>query len=133
MNITQCQRCSSKFYISIPDSNACCPFCGYSLPSFELTEKRTTKREAERRIYVKNCIVENGFGILSAKTLDISQSGVGLNILKESSITALTPLPFSKDDKLSVNIKDIGMKKNAMVVWVNKHTDYSIRAGMRFC
>lgn len=123
MDIKHCKRCDSKFYIGIPSPDIWCPFCGYLLDSSDLG-RRTTKRE----LFRKNCILHNGFGSLTAKTIDISQGGVGVNIFEES-------LPFSKDDKLAVDIVDIidtEIKKMALVAWTKKHINNCIRVGLKF-
>ena len=120
MDIKHCKRCVSKFYVGIPSPDNFCPFCGYFLEGPDLG-RRITKRE----LFIKNCILQNGFGSLTAKTIDISQGGVSVNIFEES-------LPFSKDDKLAVDIIDTEIKKMALVVWTKKHTNNCIRAGLKF-
>lgn len=139
MNITQCQRCSSKFHVTIPDPDICCPFCGYSLKSSGVTGRKEgvtrrkreregegiARRKAIREVVVENCVIKNGFGKLSTLAVDISETGIGLYL-------SLKTLPFYKGNNVQIDIINIDLKNEAEVMWIKKFADSSSRAGLRF-
>lgn len=121
MNSTNCHRCKSSFYTAIEIDNISCPFCGYSFGKIEL-ENRKEKRE----VLIKDCILKNGFGMISAKTIDVSKAGVGVKVEKGF-------LPFSINDNIYIDITDLEVYSRAQIVWKKKISDEISWAGLRFC
>lgn len=119
MKHTECPRCKSDFYISVPESKIFCPFCGYSFVQNELLNRR----EAVRKVVQKECILSNGFGRIITQIVDISSTGLGVII--DGAI------PFDKADKLHT-FTDIE-ESLAQVIWIKSLNDITSRAGLKFC
>lgn len=59
----------------------------------------------------------------SAKTVDVSKDGVGVELKGE--------MPFGVDDKLRVKVKGFDIDSDARVVWTKKEPGSATRAGLR--
>ncbi len=118
MNLTNCSRCNSGFYTTSPEPNTCCPFCGYSFMKTDQHEKRLEYRKPIE----KKCALVNGFGMITASTVDISEKGLGLVIDGKVSL--------KKSDKLVASL-EVGASWY-QVKWIRALNDTSSQAGLKF-
>ncbi len=96
-----------------------CPYCGYVVKA----------REAERRIKgraitQKSCDIIKGEVRIPVKTVDISDTGVGIKMTGY--------LPFDANDTVDILVKELDLEKKAQVMWTKKFYGIS-RAGLMFC
>ncbi len=118
MNPTNCPRCQREFYTTSLEPNICCPFCEYSFIKTDYTEKRLE----DRKLIEKKCVLSNGFGMITARAIDISEKGLGLVINGK--------VPFKKSDKLVVSLAD--ETSWYQVKWLIALNGRSSKAGLKF-
>jgi uncharacterized C2H2 Zn-finger protein len=114
-----CPRCDSKFYTSYPETETRCPFCGFALKSGK-DESRSVKRAFIQR----DCLLFSGEEVGAGRTVDLSRKGAGVRVMG--------PMPFKRDDRLRIVIKDFEVDMNARVVWVKGSGGRTTMAGLRF-
>ncbi len=115
---TNCPRCQSGFYTTSPELKTYCPFCGHSFMKTDYTEKRLEPRKTIE----KECVLSNGFGMMTARAVDISEKGLGLVINGT--------VPFKKFDKL---IASLDIKSSwCQVMWIRALNETSSKAGLKF-
>jgi hypothetical protein len=95
-----------------------CPYCGFIVKTQE-----SDRRDNGRTTVQKLCDILKGEVRVPVKTVDLSDSGVGIKMTGY--------LPFDKDDTVSVFLKEFDVEKKAQVVWTKKFYGIS-RAGLRF-
>ncbi len=118
MNPTNCARCNRGFYVIASESKICCPFCGYSFMKTDKSEKRLENR----KLIKKACVLANGFGMITASAVDISEKGLGLVINGKA--------PFKKSDKLIASLE--AGASWYRVKWIKTFNDNSSKAGLEF-
>ncbi len=118
MNTLNCQRCSNPFYTAAKDVVMPCPYCGFVVKSDD-----PDRRVEDRSLMQKVCDILKGEVRIPAKTVDISDTGVGIKMMGY--------LPFEKDETVSVFVKELELDKRAKVVWTKKFYGIS-RAGLIF-
>lgn len=118
MNRLTCQRCTNPFYTAAREAHMPCPYCGFALKSDE-----PERRVGGRSTVQKGCDISKGEVRIPARTVDISDTGIGIKMMGY--------LPFEKDETVSVQVKDLEMEKRARVIWTKKFYGIS-RAGLMF-
>ncbi len=118
MDLTNCPRCHCGFYSTAPVLNICCPFCGYSFIKTDHSEKRLECRKPIQ----KECVLANGFGMITVSAVDISEKGLGLVINGK--------VPFKKSDKLIASL-DIRASW-CHVMWVKALNETTFKVGLKF-
>lgn len=119
MNRLDCPRCDNALYTAAKDKNLPCPYCGFVLKVTD-PERRTNERLACQ----KGCDILLGAERISVKTVDISDTGLGIKLLGA--------LPVSDEEPLGVFVDDTEAGKMAQVVWTRNVYGVT-RAGLRFC
>ncbi len=111
-----CPKCKKDTYTAKTDTFTPCPYCGCIFSGKFGIEKRE-----ERRVKQKiDFFLQHGGRELKASTVDISDSGLGIEIYGEG--------PFLKDEILELTIGELKLK--AMIIWVERLHDKSI-AGLK--
>ncbi len=119
INIT-CPSCNSRFYKVTTGRDMVCPFCGHSFVIVDM-EKRAQKRAFIQR----GCNLLKEDITVSALTVDISKTGIGVKTMRS--------MPFKVNDTLQVVVKDFDISSKARVVWIKQFDNVLARAGLRFC
>lgn len=119
MNKLNCQRCENVFFTTARDMHLTCPYCGFILKSQE-----HNRRSQDRTAAQKVCDIFKGEICIPAKTVDISETGMGIKMMGY--------LPFDTDETVNVSIKELDLEKKAQVIWTKKFYGIS-RAGLRWC
>ena len=114
-----CSRCYSKFYTSYPATDTSCPFCGFALVS-----QKDELRSVKRALVERDCLLLDEGNVGAGRTEDLSVKGAG--------VTVAGPMPFKRDDRLRVVIKDLEVDIRADVVWVKGPVGKRSRLGLRF-
>lgn len=89
------------------------------------TNRELPCRKLKRRRIQKPCIISNGFGRISAKTVDVSNAGVGIKFFAQN--------PLDIGNVLNIRIEDYNLKTGAKVKWIKINEMDMIRAGLKFC
>jgi len=118
MNRLTCPKCENSFFTAARTPPLPCPHCGFVLKANE-PDRRIQSRDPSQRF----CDLMKGEVRIPAKTVDISDTGLGIKMMGY--------LPFDQDDHVSVLVKDLNMERTAQVVWTRKFYGIS-RAGLRF-
>lgn len=114
-----CQKCENTFYTASRGPQTQCPYCNYATKQEELN-----RRVKERAFTQKLCGILKGEVRIPAKTVDISDTGVGIKMMGY--------LPFDMDDTVDVFVEELDIEKKARVVWTKNFYGIS-RAGLKFC
>ena len=118
MHMLICPSCDNSLFTAARDSSLPCPECGHMVSSAE------ERRRGERINAQKACDIHKGDVRISAKTVDISETGLGIKLMGY--------LPFDEDETIHVSLNGTGEEKLARVVWTKKFYGIS-RAGLMFC
>lgn len=118
MNRLNCPKCENSFFTAARNPHLPCPHCGFVLKVTE-PDRRIQSRDQSQRF----CDLMKGEVRIPAKTVDISDTGLGIKMIGY--------LPFDQDDRVSVFVRDLNMERVAEVVWTRKFYGIS-RAGLRF-
>jgi len=119
MHKLNCPRCENVFFTAARDMHLPCPYCGFILKTQE-----HNRRSQDRTAAQKVCDIFKGEVSIPAKTVDISETGMGIKMMGY--------LPFDPDETVSITIKELDLEKKAQVVWTKKFYGIS-RAGLRWC
>lgn len=119
MNKLNCSRCESAFYTAAKTSHMPCPNCGFTIKSDEC-DRRVQNRQTTQKF----CDILKGEVKVPAKTVDISETGMGIKMMGY--------LPFDQNETVNIFIQELDMEKRAQIVWTKKYYGIS-RAGLRFC
>jgi hypothetical protein len=121
MNRLSCPRCDNVFYTAAKGAGAdlSCPYCGFAVKQ-EGPERRRGGRTAAQT----GVTLAKGELLVSAKAVDVSDTGVGIRLLGR--------LPFERNETVSVTAGGLKMEKTAVVMWTKKALGVSM-AGLRFC
>ncbi len=120
MNNIACPSCNSRFYAVVSNKSLVCPFCGHGFRMVEVD-----KRRQKRAMIQRNCELLKEGVTVTAQTVDISKSGIG--------VRAMGVVPFNVNDTLNVVVKDFDINSRAKVVWIKRFDNVAARAGLRFC
>ena len=120
MTNLKCPRCQSEFYTAITRKDLACPFCGFLFKVVEQDLRADTRSTIQR-----DCLLTSGENKVHAKTVDISQSGIGIRV-KGS-------LPFEKDETVHAVVKDFDIKSDAQIIWLKRYNSSGTKVGLRFC
>ncbi len=96
-----------------------CPYCGYAVKAQEID-----RRINGRIITQKLCEILKGEVRVPVKTVDVSDTGVGIKMTGY--------LPFDAFDTVEILVKELDLEKKAQVMWAKKFYGIS-RAGLMFC
>lgn len=118
MDKTLCARCQNTFHTVAPDNALPCPFCGFVSKDDEIG-----KREDKRILIQRRCDLAKGSILLRGNTVDISKSGVGIEMSGD--------IPFTSDEIIDVLVADLELNNKARLVWAKKHEN-NFRAGFIF-
>ena len=116
-----CPRCKSKFYITVSEFELSCPFCGFVFKRADVPSQRQQKRATVE----KDCDLLKGDLCGAGYTVDMSKDGIG--------VTVAESMMLDKGDSLHVVVKNFEIASDAQVIWVKKHNDTRVRAGLKFC
>ena len=119
MTNLKCPRCQSEFYSAISRHDIACPFCGFFFKIVEQDYRGETRSTIQRE-----CTISAGDQQVSAKTIDISMSGMGIR-LKGT-------VPFEKDDIIKALVRDFDINNDAQIVWLKRYNSSGAKAGLRF-
>lgn len=119
MNNVKCPTCDKRLYSAVKTSLITCPYC-----TALLAATHENKRAAERLPICKFCrVIKDQFSV-TARTIDISDTGVG--------IKSYRTLPFANDEIVGIFVEDLNLVKKARVAWTMSIAEIST-AGLAFC
>lgn len=113
-----CPSCENSLFTAARDSTLPCPECGHMVNTAE--ERRTGDRITAQ----KTCDILKGDVRIPAKTVDISETGLGIKLMGY--------LPFDQNETIHITLDGTTEEKLARVVWTKKFYGIS-RAGLMFC
>ncbi len=116
MNKLGCPRCENVFFTAARDASLRCPYCGFIMKAEEYD-----RRVRERTTAQKPCDIVKGDISVPAKTVDVSEAGMGIKMMGY--------LPFDQDELVNISVKELDIEKQARVVWTRKFYGIS-RAGL---
>lgn len=119
MNKLECPKCENSFFTAARELHMPCPSCGYAVKALE-TERRINGRAITQKL----CDILKGEVRIPVKTVDVSDTGIGIKMTGY--------LPFDALDTVGIMIKELDLEKKAEVMWTKKFYGIS-RAGLRFC
>lgn len=119
MNKLSCPRCENPFFTAAREPHLPCPYCGFLVKTLE-----PDRRDQGRTMTQKLCDLLKGEVRVPVKTVDLSDTGVGIKMTGY--------LPFDKDDTVSILLEDFEIERKAQVIWTKKFYGIS-RAGLKFC
>jgi c-di-GMP-binding flagellar brake protein YcgR len=96
-----------------------CPYC-----STVINHRESDRRALDRVTTQINCEILRGNVTIPARTIDISDTGLGIKMRGY--------LPFEANEEVNVYIAGFRHEKKARVVWTKRSYGTS-RAGLTFC
>ncbi|MEK7773296.1 MAG: PilZ domain-containing protein, partial [Deltaproteobacteria bacterium] len=73
MQELHCHRCKSAFYTAARRPRMPCPYCGFS-------QNERERRDGKRMASLRNCDLSRGDVKVQVKTIDISDTGMGIRM-----------------------------------------------------
>ncbi len=92
------------------------------ISEYPLIKELSEKRLENRKLTKKACVLTNGFGMMTASVINISEKGLGLIINGK--------VPFKKSDKLTASLE--AGASWYRVKWIKTFNDNSSKAGLEF-
>ena len=118
MKKLECARCRNPFYAAATEEKMPCPYCG-----FIAGEPYDERRRRDRDLTHRSCELLKGETRVPVRVTDLSTGGVGIRMKGY--------LPFEEDDSVRVVIRELGMEREARIVWAKKVYGIS-KAGLCF-